>query len=132
MRLPRVTVRQYVIAIAVMATFFGIYVFILRESMRPMIGFVGNNGVHWSRKMTDEEITETDWSVFATGFHTRGLDHARNRKYDEAIDDFTTAIRFNPKAANYFIDRADAWAAKGDREKASADYRQAELLKRTP
>jgi tetratricopeptide (TPR) repeat protein len=132
MRLPRVAVSQCMIGIGVLATLFGIYMYIVRESMRPGIGFVGNNGVHWSRRMSDKEIAETDWSLIATVFHTRGLDRARNRKYDDAIDDFTEAIRLNPKAANYFIDRGDAWAATGDREKASADYRKAELLKRTP
>jgi Flp pilus assembly protein TadD len=78
------------------------------------------------------ETVETDWKMVSTAFHKRGLDQARKREYDEAIDDFTQAIRFNPKVADYINDRGNVWAAKGEPEKASADYRQAELLKKKP
>ena len=66
MRRPRIAVWQSMIGIALLASLLGVYLYIVRESMRPGIGFVGNNGVHWSRTMTDKEIAETDWSRFAT------------------------------------------------------------------
>ena len=135
MRLPRMTTRRWAGVVAAVATLCWISLYLQRELSRPLIGFVGHNGVHWTRRMTDKEIAETvetDWKVVSAGFHKRGLDQARNCKYDEAIDGFTEAIRFNPNVADYFIDRGNAWAAKGDQEKARADWRQADGLRRKP
>jgi hypothetical protein len=59
----QLTVRRIMIAIAALAIFFGIYMHAVRESCRPSIGFVGKDGYHWSRRMTDKEIAEHDWTL---------------------------------------------------------------------
>jgi hypothetical protein len=51
---------------------------------------------------------------------------------DGAIADYTEAVRRDPGLAEAYAGRAVAWAAKGDRDKAAADRRQAEVLKRKP
>ena len=63
MRRPRASMRQIMIAIAVIAALLGIYMHLVRDSLRPSIGFVGSDGSHWSRKMTDKEISEFDWTL---------------------------------------------------------------------
>ncbi len=71
MRRPRVSVRQCVIAIAVISALFGIYMHFVRESLRPSIGFVGADGSHWSRKMTDKEIADFDWTLHESAIKER-------------------------------------------------------------
>jgi hypothetical protein len=71
MRRPRLSIRQWMIAIAVMATLFGIYMHLVRESLRPDIGFVGSNGSHWSRSMTDKEIADFDWTLHESAIKGR-------------------------------------------------------------
>ncbi len=68
---PRVSMRQWMIAIAVMATLFGVYMHLVRESTRPSIGFVGRDGSHWSRRMTDKEIADFDWTLHESAIKGR-------------------------------------------------------------
>jgi tetratricopeptide (TPR) repeat protein len=47
---------------------------------------------------------------------------------DKAIADFTEAIRLDPKAADAYYNRGNAYGHKGDTEKAKADFDQAKRL----
>jgi tetratricopeptide (TPR) repeat protein len=47
------------------------------------------------------------------------------RVFDQAIADFTQALRLDPDNANAYNERGSAYAAKGDYDQALADYNQA-------
>lgn len=51
--------------------------------------------------------------------------------YDRAIKDFDGAIKLDPKYANAFANRAQAYLNKGDYERAALDYDEAIRLKPT-
>ena len=68
--------------------------------------------------VTADEIEDSDPSDKQIEERTRG-----------AVADFGEAIRLDPKDALSYKHRGQAWAAKGDREKAASDDRQAELLR---
>jgi tetratricopeptide (TPR) repeat protein len=55
----------------------------------------------------------------------RGRTSLRNRDYDRAIAEFTTAAASIPNDATVFLSRGDAWNRKKAFDKAIADYRQA-------
>ena len=46
-------------------------------------------------------------------------------KYDQAIADFTEAIRIDPRDAQAYVDRGDAWGWTKDLDRAIADYTEA-------
>jgi tetratricopeptide (TPR) repeat protein len=56
---------------------------------------------------------------------TRGGDRLDSREYDEAISDFTEAIKLDPTCAPAFIGRGRAWARKHYRDRELADYSEA-------
>ncbi len=55
---------------------------------------------------------------------SRGYIWSLKKEYDKAITDLNKPILLDPKDADVYIYRGDAWAAKGDQEKARADYRR--------
>ena len=55
----------------------------------------------------------------------RGEDFSGARQYDQAITDYTTAIRLKPDYAEAYNDRGFAYYLKGDAEPAIADYTRA-------
>ena len=56
---------------------------------------------------------------------TRGIDWASRSKHDKAIEDFTEAIRLNPRDAFIYFIRGYAWRAKSEHNKAITDYSKA-------
>ena len=58
-------------------------------------------------------------------FYQRGLRAHAKYDYDQAIADFTEAIRRDPRLAVAYADRAIAFAMKGDLIQASADVKEA-------
>ena len=59
-------------------------------------------------------------------FYNRGIAHKNKDDYDQAIANYTHAIRLNPNLAKAFINRGNVYAAgKNDLDLAIADYDQA-------
>jgi lipoprotein NlpI len=55
-------------------------------------------------------------------FNTRGVAYARVARYQEAIADFSQAIKLDPTNIAAYADRAGAWLVQEDYEHAVADY----------
>lgn len=58
----------------------------------------------------------------AAYLNTRGRAYYQDRRYDQAIDDFSEAIRLNPKNPESYFNRGDAYDEKGEFDRAIADY----------
>jgi tetratricopeptide (TPR) repeat protein/predicted small secreted protein len=61
-------------------------------------------------------------TTFTTG---KKVSEDRKAAYDRAIADFTQAIRLDPYSAMAYVERGDAYNAKGDYDRAIADYSRA-------
>ena len=48
---------------------------------------------------------------------SRGGIWSLKKEHDKAITDFTEAIRLDPKDAEVYMDRGDAWTAKASRRR---------------
>jgi tetratricopeptide (TPR) repeat protein len=55
----------------------------------------------------------------------RGLAHRLLGQHDQAIEDYTRALKLDPRLALAYRNRSLAYAAKGDTEKAKADHERA-------
>jgi len=77
------------------------------------------------RALTDERVRLRD---LADSFVNRGQIHYAKREFDQAIADFSRAIRFDPAFALAFGNRANAWSMKKDFKSAIADYSRAIAL----
>jgi tetratricopeptide (TPR) repeat protein len=71
-----------------------------------------------------ETANWTSWDL-AEIFINRGTAYQVDDHRDEAIADYSQAIRLNPYAAVAFYDRGQVYHDKGDIERAIADYSQA-------
>jgi tetratricopeptide (TPR) repeat protein len=58
-------------------------------------------------------------------FYERGMKHRYNRKYDQAISDFTKAVTLRPKYTWAYVARGHAYAYKKDFPDAFADQEKA-------
>jgi len=61
----------------------------------------------------------------ATSFFNRGIDKGNNGDYDDAIDDYTQAIKRKPNFADAFCNRGLAHHGSNDKQAAIADITQA-------
>lgn len=57
--------------------------------------------------------------------YNEGHEHLGSGEYDEAIVSFTKAIELDPKNANFYGYRGDAYDGKNDYAKAVKDYTKA-------
>lgn len=55
----------------------------------------------------------------------RGAAHDDNEKYDDAIADFTAALKLQPNDSMIFVLRGNAYDSKGDPQRAIADFNDA-------
>ena len=60
-----------------------------------------------------------------TAYNNRGVSLAALGRHDEAITDFTQAIRLNGRDYIQFRNRGDSWQEKDEDDRAIADYDQA-------
>ena len=86
---------------------------------------------YFDAKAYDLAIQQYDYAIAhgSPGYYVRGVAWLEKRNYEQAIADFTQAIQ---REAGYYLTyfhRADAYAHKGDRDSAIADYRRALALK---
>ena len=58
-------------------------------------------------------------------YYNRGIAWQAKGQLDEAIADYSEAIRLNPKFVRAYYNRGIAWNAKGESDKAIADYNEA-------
>jgi uncharacterized protein (TIGR02145 family) len=61
----------------------------------------------------------------AVTYHNKGMESFEKKDYDQAISDFTQAIRLNPNSFKAYTMRGLAYQQKGDYDKAIAEYTQA-------
>jgi tetratricopeptide (TPR) repeat protein len=64
----------------------------------------------------------------ADALYNRGLTYSKQGRLDEAITDYTKAIRLNPRLADVYYARGYAYSKKGEKGKAEADFAQAKKL----
>lgn len=64
----------------------------------------------------------------AAEFLASGNAHLAKKEYDEAVDDFTEALRLGPANSPAYAGRAEAWARKHYRERELADITEAVKL----
>lgn len=62
---------------------------------------------------------------FATAYRFRGNLYLKKGKPDEAINDLTNALKYNPKDQDALATRAECYKEKGLKDKACEDYRKA-------
>jgi tetratricopeptide (TPR) repeat protein len=72
-----------------------------------------------------KEVCELMTPKTAEQFNRRGVRYHNRRHYDEAISDYTQAIRLDSTLARAFKNRAAAFNCKGDRDTAIADCNEA-------
>ena len=58
-------------------------------------------------------------------YYDRGNSHARNGRYDRAIQDYNQALQHDPSYVAAYNNRGVAWAVKGQYNRAIRDYDQA-------
>ena len=61
----------------------------------------------------------------ALAYFYRGVAHADKREYDDAIADYTEAVKLNPKHAPSYNNRGSTYEKQGDNKSALADYSKA-------
>jgi tetratricopeptide (TPR) repeat protein len=62
---------------------------------------------------------------FASAYRFRGNLHLKKGKPDEAINDLTNALKYNPNDEYALVTRAECYKEKGLKDKACEDYRKA-------
>ena len=55
-------------------------------------------------------------------FSRKGVELAKNKKYGEAAEEFSKAIKANPKAPRHYSNRGKAYRAAGKLNEAVADF----------
>ena len=74
------------------------------------------------RLKSDDWETKSRISVIKNAF---GIQAFNEQSYEEAVSHFNAAVRFNPKVAEYYMNRGDAYSALGLGREAYDDYRKA-------
>ena len=75
-----------------------------------------------TRALDSGQIANGD---LAAAYFDRGLAWANSGEYDKAIDDYNSAVRFNPHLVDVYHSRGVAWVKKGEYDKAISDFNTA-------
>lgn len=86
---------------------------------------------YFAAKDYDLAIQQYDYAIAhgAPAYYVRGVAWLGKQNYEQAIADFTQAIQREAGFYLTYFHRADAYAHKGDRDSAIADYQRALALK---
>ena len=86
---------------------------------------------YFGAKAYEQAIQQYDYAIAhgAPAYYVRGVAWLEKQNYEQAIADFTQAIQREAGFYLTYFHRADAYAHKGDRDSAIADYRRALALK---
>jgi len=95
-------------------------------------GIYAKDGSTWS-KITQQELTRRETAQKEAEkkanepwtYASSGEANYKNGNYDQAIADYTQAIRLKPDYTYFYSDRAEVYMKKGDYDKAIADYTEA-------
>jgi tetratricopeptide (TPR) repeat protein len=68
---------------------------------------------------------KNEYDGMAKRYFSRGDAYYNKGNYDQAIEDYTKAINFNPDSAIEYCYRGDAYKNKGNYDQAIADYTKA-------
>jgi tetratricopeptide (TPR) repeat protein len=79
------------------------------------------------KKAEAEQVKQTPRD--ADFYHNRGLTHARQLRFDEAISDYTKAIEISPGFAEAYYIRGLVYCEKGEYDKAISDFSKVIKLK---
>jgi tetratricopeptide (TPR) repeat protein len=77
------------------------------------------------KECTDQIKGETAVDDIGIAYTNRGIAYAGKGQYDQAIDDYTAAIRATPKYEKAYFNRGNAYYAKGKYNEAVDDYNKA-------
>lgn len=66
---------------------------------------------------------------YAVAYNNRGNCHFCLKNYPKAIDDYSEAVRLDPKSEMYLLHRAKAYTKAGRLAEANADKEQADKIK---
>jgi len=74
-----------------------------------------------------EAIRSGNWSGknLTWAYNARGISYASIRQYDQAIADFSYAIKLDPQDAALRLNLGNAWRDRGDYERAKIGYTEA-------
>jgi len=74
-----------------------------------------------------EAIRSGNWSGknITWAYNARGISYASIGQYDHAIEDFSYAIKLDPRDAAFHLNLGNAWRQKGDYERAKIGYTEA-------
>ena len=86
---------------------------------------------YFGAKAYEQAIQQYDYAIAhgAPAYYVRGVAWLEKQNYEHAIADFTQAIQREAGSYLTYFHRADAYAHKGDRDSAIADYQRALALK---
>jgi len=70
--------------------------------------------------------------LVALNYNNRGMDYYERKAYDEAISEFSAAIRVDPNYALAYINRGRTYLEQGNYAQAQADFDKTKRLGYTP
>jgi len=93
----------------------------ISEALQKSLSIERENRFSSAREMRDALGITTDPIVYAS----IGIECLEKEDYDGAIENFTKAMKLNPKYSEAYNNRGIAYTAKGNHEKAFEDYNTA-------
>jgi len=73
----------------------------------------------------DLDVVIANSTTDAGAYNLRGYNYLRKGLYQKAVEDFNSAIKYNPNKADYYIYRAQAYTQLSDTENAARDMEKA-------